>query len=48
MVEGAISALHQFARDPTSAALILHRPVVMNLLVDVNNFIFSNLYKKYF
>uniref|UniRef100_A0A914KT87 Armadillo segment polarity protein n=1 Tax=Meloidogyne incognita TaxID=6306 RepID=A0A914KT87_MELIC len=35
MVEGAISALHQFARDPTSSALILHRPVVMNLLVDL-------------
>ncbi|KAF7636141.1 hypothetical protein Mgra_00004400 [Meloidogyne graminicola] len=35
MVEGAISALHQFARDPTSAAYILHRPLVMNLLVDL-------------
>jgi hypothetical protein len=41
MVEGAISALHQFARDPTSAAHILHRPIVMNLLVDVSFFYLS-------
>jgi hypothetical protein len=35
MVEGAISALHQLARNPMSAAYIINRPLLMNLLIDV-------------
>jgi hypothetical protein len=35
MVEGAISALHQLAKEPSVAKYIYKRPGVMNVLVDV-------------
>jgi hypothetical protein len=41
MVEGAISALHQLARDSPSRTYIYNRPLLMNILVDVSNLKYS-------
>jgi hypothetical protein len=35
MVEGAISALHQLAKDPLIAQIIFNNPDIMNILVDL-------------